>query len=238
LELGQAKVPDGTRIYAIGDVHGMDAALVAMHVAIAADLAARPVARRVIIHIGDYCDRGPDSAAVIARLAALSSADPTIVCLRGNHDQKLIDFLHNPEEAAPAFFAFGGKATLKSYGVNLRSENYAGIGRQLAEKMPAVERIFLEHLPFSVRFGDYFFCHAGIRPGVPLDAQDPHDLIWIREEFLLDRRDHSVVVIHGHTPTVDARPEIRPNRIDIDTGCVYGGPLTCLVLEGSGVRFL
>ena len=238
MELGQAKTPEGTRIYAIGDVHGMDAELAAIHAAIAADRAARPVPRAVTVHIGDYTDRGPDSAAVVERLAALSARDPDVICLRGNHDQKLLDFLIDPEEAAPAFFDFGGKATLKSYGVNPRGQNYTGLARQLAEKMPASHRAFLEALPYSVRFGDYFFCHAGIRPGVPLQAQIPDDLMWIRGEFLNDRRDFGAVVVHGHTPTGDARPEIRPNRIDIDTGCVYGGPLTCLVLESIDVRFL
>ncbi len=237
MEVGQAKTPDGTRIYAIGDIHGMDAALAAVHAAIATDIAARPVSRALTIHIGDYTDRGPDSAAVIERLAALSAHDPNVICLRGNHDQKLIDFLDNPEESAPAFFAFGGKATLKSYGVNLRGQNYTGLARQLAEKMPPAHRAFLDRLAYSVQFGDYFFCHAGVRPGVPLDQQTPDDLMWIRDEFLHDKSDHGAVIVHGHTPTADARPEVRENRIAIDTGCVYGGPLTCLVLEGSEVRF-
>ena len=88
----------------------------------------------------------------------------------------------------------------------------------------------------SVRFGDYFFCHAGIRPGVPLDRQDPEDLIWIREAFLTDDSDHGVVVVHGHTPVTV--PEVHANRINIDTGLVYGGTLTCLALEGTDYRFL
>ena len=102
--------------------------------------------------------------------------------------------------------------------------------------MPVEDRVFLEALPFSVRLGDYFFCHAGIRPGAPLADQDPYDLIWIRDEFLLDGRDHGVVVVHGHTPA--DRPEVLSNRINVDTGAVFGGPLTCLVLEGTVHRFL
>ena len=234
--VGEARAPDGMRLYAIGDVHGCNDKLAAVHAAIATDLARRPPADHRIIHIGDYTDRGPDSAGVIERLAAMSARDPHVICLRGNHDQKLLDFLTDPEEAAPAFFDFGGKATLKSYGVNLRGQNYTGLARQLAEKMPAGHRIFLENLPTSVRFSDYFFCHAGIRPGVPLSEQTPHDLTWIREDFLWDGRDHGVVVIHGHTPTQE--PEVRRNRINIDTGAVYGGALTCLALEGTDYRFL
>jgi serine/threonine protein phosphatase 1 len=104
--------------------------------------------------------------------------------------------------------------------------------------MPAHHRAFVEGLALSARFGDFFFCHAGIRPGVALDAQVKDDLIWIREGFLDCPADLGVVVVHGHTPTKDRRPDVRPNRIDIDTGAVFGGPLTCVAIEGSEVRFL
>ncbi len=236
--VGEASTPAGLRLYAIGDIHGCDGMLAAVHDAIAADLMARPTPDHRIIHIGDYGDRGPDSAGVIARLARLTAADPRVVCLRGNHDQLLIDFMTDPDEHAPMLFRNGGKETLRSFGVGLRSKTYAQLRQQLAEKMPAADRAFLEALPLSMQFGDYFLCHAGIRPGVPLDTQDPHDLLWIREEFLLDERDHGVVVVHGHTVTSTQASEVRPNRIDIDTGAVFGGPLTCLVLEGTAHRFL
>jgi serine/threonine protein phosphatase 1 len=236
--LGEASTPPGLRLYAIGDVHGCEAKLTAVHDAIAADLASRPSPDHRIIHIGDYADRGPDSAGVIGRLARLTASDPRVICLRGNHDQLLLNFLADPEEHAPMLLRNGGKETLRSYGVQLRSRAYGQLGQELMEKMPAADRAFLEAMPTSVQFGDYFFCHAGIRPGVSPSEQDPYDLLWIREEFLMDRRDHGVVVVHGHTVTATQRPEVHPNRIDIDTGAVFDGPLTCLVLEGTAHRFL
>ena len=133
-------------------------------------------------------------------------------------------------------FRNGGKETLRSFGVGLRSQTYEQLRHQLVEKMPSADRAFLEALPLSVQFGDYFFCHAGIKPGIALADQDPHDLIWIRDEFLNDARDRGVVVVHGHTPA--DKPEVLLNRINVDTGAVYGGPLTCLALEGKTHRFL
>ena len=241
MHLGEARTPDGMRLYAIGDVHGCDGMLADMHQRIGEDLAARSVEDHRIIHIGDYGDRGSDSARVIARLVAMTAADRRVTCLKGNHDQMLLDFLDDPLGAGDVFLANGGDTTVASYGIAsgglpiLRSE-YDALAAALGERMPATHRAFLDGLPYAVRFGDYFFCHAGIRPGVPLERQDPNDLIWIREPFLSDRRDHGAVVVHGHTPV--ARPEVKPNRINIDTGAVYGGPLTCVVLDGVGHRFL
>ena len=236
MRLGEATTPDGLRLYAIGDIHGCIGMLAEMHDKIAADLAARPPADHRIIHIGDYGDRGPDSAGVVARLAALTATDPRVLALRGNHDQMLIDFLADPDASAPMLLGNGGKETLRSYGVKTRGQNYASLAAQLAEKLPAADRAFLTGLRLTARFGDYLFVHAGIRPGVPLAAQAAADLIWIREPFLFDPRDHGVVVVHGHTPANPA--EVMPNRINVDTGAVYGGPMTCAVLEGTDTRFL
>jgi serine/threonine protein phosphatase 1 len=241
MRLGQARTPEGLRLYAIGDVHGCDDLLAAAHGKIAHDLAGRPVAAHRIIHVGDYGDRGPDTAAVIERLAALTVADRHVICLRGNHDDMLLGFLSEPVETGPTFIANGGEATLASYGVRagllaMLVGDHASLARRLAEAMPPHHRAFLEGLELTARFGDYFFCHAGIRPGVPLERQSRHDLTWIRDEFRLSGADHGVVVVHGHTPV--GEPEVLPNRINIDTGAVFAGRLTCLVLEETDYRFL
>jgi serine/threonine protein phosphatase 1 len=229
------------RLYAIGDIHGCDDMLAEAHTLIAADLADSPVGDHRIIHVGDYIDRGPDSAAVIERLAAMTSADPRVICLKGNHDALLAGFLADPDADGPTWLANGGEATLSSYGIMANQffwggADFRGLARRCTDVLSWSHRSFIQDLKLTVRFGDYLFVHAGIRPGVPLAAQDPEDLIWIREEFLLDGRDHGVVVVHGHTPV--SIPEVLPNRINIDTGAVYGGMLTCLVLEGTAYRFL
>ena len=235
--LGEAKTPEAMRLYAIGDVHGCDGLLADAHDAIAADLAARPAADHRIIHVGDYVDRGPDSAGVVERLVRLRGSDPRIVCLRGNHDALMEDFLTDPIGAGPTWLANGGGRTLADYGVTAEPRHgLVGLAAQFAARLPASHREFLESLTCSATFGDFFFCHAGIRPGVPLDRQDPQDLLWIRDPFLFDASAHGVVVVHGHTPAPE--PEIRPNRINIDTGAVFTGRLTCLVLEGTAFRFL
>ncbi|HVY19355.1 MAG TPA: metallophosphoesterase [Bauldia sp.] len=237
MRTGEATTPAGMRLYAIGDIHGCADKLALLHERIAADLAARPTPDHRIIHIGDYGDRGADTAGVVARLAGMTD-DARIVFLRGNHDQKWLDFLADGDLNGAAFLSFGGKATARSYGVGNRTRNYADLSAALAAAMPPEHRAFLDTTRTSVRFGDYFFTHAGVRPGVPLDAQTDEDLMWIREEFLLDTRDFGVVVVHGHTVTPSMTPEIHANRIAIDTGAVFGGPLTCVVLEGTGVRFI
>ena len=240
MELGRARTPRDMRLYAIGDVHGMDAMLVEAHEKIADDLAARQVADHRIVHIGDYVDRGADSKAVIDRLARLTAADPRVVCLMGNHDEMMLAFLTDPLPMGPDWLRNGGGTTLRDYGIAVPAAatrlNLPALAARLVEAMPPAHRAFLDGLRRSVRFGDFFFCHGGIRPGVALDSQTDEDLVWMREPFLSSDRDHGAVVVHGHTP--QHAPEVRPNRINIDTGAVYGGPLTVLALEDTAHRFL
>lgn len=239
--LGEAQTPPGTRLYAIGDVHGCDDLLAVVHEKVFADLAARPVDDYRVIHIGDYVDRGRNSKAVIERLVQLMAKDDRVLCLRGNHETMFRDFLGDPMESGQPFLRNGGMETLASYGVALdrgfsSMRDVIGLLYETLEVMPPEHRQFLGNLGFTYRFGDFFFCHAGVRPGVPLEEQERTDLTWIRDPFLSSTNDLGAVVIHGHTPV--PKPDVRRNRINIDTGAVLGGPLTCLVLEGKDYRFL
>jgi serine/threonine protein phosphatase 1 len=238
--LGQAKTPDNTRLYAIGDVHGCHDLLVDVHAAVERDLALRPVADHRIVHIGDYIDRGPDPAAVIDRLVKYGGENPGAIFLIGNHERMFLDFLADPAHNGPVFIGNGGLATLESYGVSdrwsLSGRDMIGLAGRITAVLPASHVEFLASLVLSVRLGDFYFCHAGVRPGVALDDQDSEDLVWIRDEFLIHGKEFEAVIVHGHTPVPE--PEIRLNRINIDTGAVFTGRLSCLALEGATYRFL
>jgi serine/threonine protein phosphatase 1 len=220
----------------VGDVHGRIDLLDELHELIRSDLdRARPAEAR-IVYLGDYIDRGPDSAAVIDRLANHPLADVSAVHLKGNHEAMMVAFMSNPE-IGPKWFAIGGAATVASYGLPWHgAHELPRLARELAERLPRTHGAFLSTLAIRHRIGDYLFVHAGVRPGVPLDRQAESDLLWIREPFLRSNAHHGAVVVHGHTPV--EYPEERENRIGIDTGAVFTGVLTCLVLEGRERRFL
>ncbi|MEM8792766.1 MAG: metallophosphoesterase family protein [Pseudomonadota bacterium] len=235
--LDDAKTPRGLRLYAIGDVHGCLDELLAVHDEIRRDLEAYPATDWRIIHLGDYVDRGPDSRGVIETLVA-TVRDRRTYALLGNHDQYFIDFLRDP--GTPNFdhwLGLGGVETIVSYegwfDPRLRDDLAARrtLREHLLEALPTTHIRFLSTLPHLLHFGDFTFVHAGVRPGVPLDRQSEHDLIWIREPFLTSTVDLGAVIVHGHTPA--DRIDVRPNRIGVDTGAVFGGPLSCLVLEGQ-----
>jgi serine/threonine protein phosphatase 1 len=233
-----ASLPDGHRIYAIGDIHGRADLLDSIAREIEADLSSAPVATATAVFLGDYVDRGPHSSRVLERLAHRDFPVP-FVALRGNHEQMLLTFL-----ADPAFLStwrqFGGLEALHSFGVDLRDaregRGYDRAHAELVEAMSPEVRDFLEQTATSFQAGDYFFCHAGVRPNVPLASQLDKDLMWIRDDFLRSPAYHGKVVVHGHTPV--GEPDLRPNRINIDTGAYVSGRLTSLVLEGKSRRFL
>ena len=226
-----ARLPAGMRLYAIGDIHGCGRELAALHEAIASDLARRPVRAATVVHLGDYFDHGPDSAAVLARLSGLSDLGGAhVVLLLGDHEQMLIDALAGDRAAATDWLHSGGEATLASFGIA------PGAPRETwATALPAALPAFLRALAPSHRTGGYLFVHAGVRPGVPLDRQATEDLVGIRQPFLSTEQDFGAVVVHGHTPVT--LPAIRPNRIALDTGAGLSGRLTCAVLETDTVGF-
>lgn len=233
-------LPEGVRVYAIGDVHGRLDRMQAVEAAIAedaADLGAGGAAQ--VIFIGDYVDRGPDSRGVIEALLPGRFAGLPARFLMGNHEDAMLRFLDDPE-IGEAWLAYGGMATLASYGV--KPEGSANQGRMerlsqgLAAALPEDHRRFLERLELSIQIGDYLFVHAGVRPTRKLEEQLRDDMLTIREPFLSSRARLPWRVVHGHT--IVEKAQVLPGRIAIDTGAYATGLLTCVVLEGPGERFL
>ncbi|MBF9036296.1 serine/threonine protein phosphatase [Rhodobacterales bacterium HKCCE2091] len=228
-------------LYAIGDIHGQYDKLRRAHDRVAADRAREGTEDAELVHIGDLVDRGPDSAGVIGLLAGLAADDPRVIVLRGNHDHMFHEFLTEPAEAPTVRGRFhylskniGGRETLASYRVpGWRDES---LFRNARQTVPEDHRAFLAALPYTHRAGECLFVHAGIRPGIALEDQDPMDLIWIRDEFLWDTADHGPLVVHGHTPA--ERVEHWGNRLNLDTGAGYGGPVSAVAIEGRRVFLL
>jgi serine/threonine protein phosphatase 1 len=227
-----ATLPPGRRVYAIGDIHGCAEQLAALHDLIAEDLASRPVAAPLLLHIGDYVDRGPDTRGVIERLLAPEPIPgvPTVNLL-GNHESTMLDALSGERAAATDWLFAGGRPALESYGVDPDSPR-----ESWPAAVPDRHFAFLRGLRLMHREGGYAFVHAGVRPGVPLQDQARDDLLRLRQPFLYSESDFGAVVVHGHTPV--KHPVIRHNRIAIDTGAVFGGRLTCVVLEADRLGFL
>lgn len=201
------------------------------------DVTENPVHEFRIVMLGDYVDRGPQSSGVLEFLGSLSGR-LDIVFLRGNHDDWLLEFIESPEKMSLAFLEYGGWETLKSYGIGRDRSNLSAVelSRRLSRRMPVRHKRFLTDLRYFHIERDYYFCHAGVRPGVALDKQDHRDLIWIRGEFLDYEGSFDKVIVHGHTPGLQV--DMRPNRINIDTMAFRTGKLTCLVLEGTSYRFI
>jgi serine/threonine protein phosphatase 1 len=229
-----ARVPDGVRVYAIGDVHGRLDLLDALLFRIEADERARGAADTQLVFLGDLIDRGPQSAGVVQRALETERSGRSVRFLMGNHEEVFLKALGGSVEALRFFVKIGGRATILSYGFD--EEEYASL--DFDDLLPAlIARVPVEHFEFVKQFedrvaiGDYLFVHAGIRPRVALEEQTGGDLRWIRSEFLDFRGSHGSIVVHGHTITEQV--EERSNRIGIDTGAFASGRLTALGLEGS-----
>jgi serine/threonine protein phosphatase 1 len=232
------RAPAGTRIYAVGDVHGRADLLRVLHQLIHEDAYERQAPRNVIVYLGDYIDRGPASAEVIDIL--LDEPLPAFehVHLAGNHEDTLLRFLADTSVAG-LWLEYGGSATLYAYGVKPPGTNPRDLERaqqELRENLPERHLAFMRGLKLTHSEGDWFFVHAGVKPGVPLEAQLPQDALWIRSEFLASNADFGKIVVHGHTVTQE--PDVRRNRIGIDTGAYMSGRLTALVIEGERWSFL
>jgi serine/threonine protein phosphatase 1 len=227
-----ASLLPGRRIYAIGDIHGCARQLANLHAIIARDLAQRPVRSALLLHIGDYVDRGADTKGVIAMLVdGCPIPGMDMVNLMGNHESTMLDALSGERAAGTDWLFAGGKAALESYGIDPD-----GPRDQWAGLIPQAHQAFLRNLVLMHREGGYAFIHAGVRPGVALEDQARDDLLRSRQPFLYSEADFGAVVVHGHTPV--KTPVVKHNRIAIDTGAVFGGKLTCAVLEGDTLGFL
>lgn len=232
----KTRLPSGTRIYVVGDIHGRADLLEQITHRIDQHFASNPIGRAIEVYLGDYIDRGPASRQVIEQLIQRSS-EHEAVFLKGNHEAFLIEFLKSPR-MLEVWGKNGGLQTLASYGVAPPTQADANkqVATALKTAMPKSHRAFLKQLKSSFICGKYFFVHAGVRPGIALAKQDERDLFWIREEFLTYEQDFSKIIVHGHTPVNE--PDVRPNRINVDTGAYATGRLTCALLERNEVKFI
>jgi len=236
----QWSLPEGALVYAIGDIHGRLDLLKKLLHTIEADRAIEwGVRETYVVFLGDYVDRGFQSRQVIEFLMSYRLAGITPVFLRGNHEDLMLQFLDDPM-VADLWLRVGGEATLVSYGVDMYGPAIGGdvlaASDAFARALPREHRGFLESLPVSWQLGDYLFVHAGIRPGVPLDAQRTRDMTTIRQDFTLSGENFGVCVVHGHTGVRQASH--CGNRIAVDTGAFATGILSAAVLHGQEVRFL
>ena len=223
--------------YAIGDVHGHLDLLRRAHDLIEVDMALHGAAP--IVHVGDLVDRGPDSRGVIRYLREGIAMAQDWVVIKGNHDRMFVRWLDDMNAREPGLRPdlawlhpkIGGESTLASYGViNAANRRMAPVHAEALAAVPPQDRAFLAERPTSLWRDQAIFVHAGVKPGIPLELQDETDLVWIRKEFLEDTRDHGALIVHGHTAIKAATHY--GNRLNIDSGAAYGGPVSAVVIEG------
>ena len=249
-EGARATVPEGTRVYAIGDIHGRLDLLQSLLQGIISDSREAPVARNLLIFLGDYVDRGPDSKGTIDFLINKLPGGFEPVFLKGNHEDLMLDFLaargmEAREHSGEGWLMNGGDTTLESYDVSVPDhamgvvpdEDLLTAARELKEQVPETHLSFLKNLKYYHVEGDFLFVHAGLRPGVSLARQSEADMMWIRDVFLSHTGFFDGhIVVHGHS--IKPTPDVQATRIGIDTGAWYSNRLTALALEGDEYWFL
>lgn len=232
------RAPAGERIYAIGDVHGRLDCLKELLRAIDEDDRSRSAANTTLIFLGDLVDRGPESRGVVDLAMRMNEAGQCVF-LMGNHEEIVIRAWEGERQAASLLHRVGGRETLLSYGVDAAVYDEATtdeVSEMVGQLIPGDHIQFMRSFRDRFQIGDYLFVHAGIKPGIALDAQDPADMRWIRREFLESGRDHGAMIVHGHTVREDV--EAPGNRIGIDTGAFATGKLTAIGIEGDTQWFL
>jgi serine/threonine protein phosphatase 1 len=227
-----SRVPDGLRVYAIGDVHGCKSQMVQLLEAIKCHQAGYAGTTQLVF-LGDLVDRGPDSSGVLEYLLTTDLPADEVTFIMGNHEEFMLDCYDGNVRSYSRWLQFGGIETMESYGVSAKeiSSDNCDLSAAMKRSVPPTHIAFLRSFQNTLRLGDFLFVHAGIRPGTPLEDQSPSDLRWIASEFLTDKRNHGFTVVHGHTIV----PEVARyrNRIGVDTGCYRTGVLSALVLEGA-----
>jgi serine/threonine protein phosphatase 1 len=232
------QLPEGVRIYAISDIHGCADLLEQLFTVIDADLERSRPPHPIQVFLGDYVDRGPESRRTLDLLIERSKSHHAVF-LKGNHEAYLLDVLDDPAKFQD-WRKYGGLQTLISYGLtpslNPDLAEQVELMRQLKMALPEAHKGFLKRLRLTFTCGDFFFVHAGVRPGIRLSRQREADLLWIRDAFLESEENFGKYIVHGHTPVRE--PDIRPNRINIDTGAYATGNLTLLTVQGSSILAL
>ncbi|MEM7618284.1 MAG: metallophosphoesterase [Pseudomonadota bacterium] len=240
ISLSPHKIPKNHRVYAIGDVHGHVDVLKRMHSTIMDDVCENPIENITIIHLGDYINRGPDSKGVIEFLMELSQNKNQIeyVHLFGNHENGILEFIDDPLAENRDWYCWPEENYLKSYGIDNNQQDAVKLAEMIKEAVPDAHWKFKRNMPYYHVVGDFAFVHNGPRPGIKLEEQSKEDLVNNREPFMSTEEPHEYFIVHGHTSTSDYQVDVRPNRINLDTGLFYkDGVLTCGVFEGSEVRF-
>lgn len=231
------KLPPGQRVYAVGDIHGRLDLFESLIEAIERDDAGRARANGDVVLLGDLIDRGPDSAGVLDRARSWAQ-ERRVEFIKGNHEEMMVAAA-SKLDTFRSFLKFGGRETLMSYGIDpqfILEADAEQLQQAMLEAVPQGDFDFLDGFEKMIRMGDYLFVHAGIRPDTPLDHQSGQDCRWIRDPFLSHPGDFGAMVVHGHTITEE--PDVRLNRIGIDTGAYVHGTLTAIGLEGEQRWFI